>query len=151
MMDFSEKPKFPGVNKESLRQAVTIDDKDLFGSRIVQTGSATTIRSIDIGLQVYVSDYMRAYVEKFHSYMFYDKCLHGCECSFGAKDCACPVDQPYIVEHFFEASHVSSGIQNGIRAKVQRWKALEILNDWNSSATQEAVSGKHPVRWVYFL
>jgi hypothetical protein len=43
------------------------------------------------------------------------------------------------------------GVQDGVRITVARWRALELLNEWNNNSTQEAVKGKRPVRWVYFL
>lgn len=150
-MDFPEPKPIVGVNAESVGRQIIVDDKDLFGHRIIQTGTENTIRSIDIGLSVYISEYMRAYVDKFYSYMYYDDCLHGHGWGLSDKECDCPLKKPYITEGFFEASHLMRGVEDGVRIKVQRWKALEILNEWNSSSSQESVRGKNPIRWVYFL
>jgi hypothetical protein len=151
MMDFPERKPIVGESKDALRHSIHVDGKDLFGARIIQTGTEDTIRSIDIGLQVYISEYMRAHVDKFYEYMFYDTCLHGHDLGWSMKECNCPLKTPYITEKFFEAGHFMRGVQDGVRITIARWRALELLNEWNNNSTQEAVKGKRPVRWVYFL
>jgi hypothetical protein len=151
MMSLPEPKPIIGTNTESVGRAVVIDSKDLFGARVIQVGTENSIRGIDIGLNVYIDDYMRAYVDKYYSYMYYDECLHGHNYWGSAKECDCPIKKPYITEHFFEANLLMRGVEEGVRVKVQRWKALEVLNDFNNSATQEAVRWQRPVRWVYFL
>jgi hypothetical protein len=158
MMSLGERKDAIGVTKESFRNQTVVDSKDLFGARVVESADPDKSRSIDIGLNVYINDYMRAYVDKFYSYMHYDECLHGHEYRFfNEKGCDCPIGSPYIAEHFFEAGHFIKGAQDGVRMTVQRWRALELLNEWNKSAAETAVNGVYkgdkpkPIRWVYFL
>jgi len=103
----------------------------------------------DIAANVYMTDFMREEVSEFSSLNYYERCL--CVNSWHSfEPCTCCIKQPYIHKDYFKAYHLCPGA-NDVPVKISRWKALEILNDWNLDQSKEALKGKRSMRWVYFL
>jgi len=103
----------------------------------------------DITAQVYMTDFMIEKVSEFASFNYYDRCL--CVHTwYSTESCTCKVGQPYIHKGYFKAYHLCPGADDAL-VKISRWKALEIINDWNLNQSKEALEVNRGFRWVYFL
>jgi hypothetical protein len=103
----------------------------------------------EITAHVYMTDFMIEQVSEFACFNYYDRCLHGCSI-WGIRPCTCPIEKPFISRSKFVAYHLAPGADE-TPVKVARWKALEIINDWNENQTKESLKQKRQCRWVYFL
>ena len=128
------------------------------GRKYIHTSSCTPRRdrvngvsSEEITLGVYMSDYMKENIRYFCSFMYYDSCLHGHTLMLSAKSCDCPIKKPYIAYHSFTIGHLCSCAENTGEIKIPRWKALEIISDWNRGSAVESREQSRPMRWSYFL
>lgn len=102
----------------------------------------------EITADVYMTDFMKELVGEFGTFTYYDVCLHGHD--FRGKECTCPIKKPYLKKGKFRVHHLVSAAED-TPIRIPRWKALEIINDWNRKHAEESAEGQRPIRWVNFL
>ena len=103
-----------------------------------------------ITIGVYMSDYMKENVKYFATLIRYDMCLHGHNMFMSTSECGCPIGKSYTAIGEFKAHHICPSAEGG-DIKIPRWKALEIISDWNRNHALECKKNNRPVRWFYFL
>jgi hypothetical protein len=113
--------------------------------------SPHSVNREEITSHIFMTDYMRELVGEFGEYIHYDSCLHGHD--FGwehSRECNCPIKKPYLKKGVFRLHHLVNGCDS-MRVCIPRWKALEILNDWNRNHARECAEQNRTIRWTYFL
>jgi len=102
----------------------------------------------EITADVYMTDFMKELVGEFGVYMYYDQCLHGHD--LYGETCTCPIKKPYLKKGKFRVHHLVPAAAN-TPVQIPRWKALEIVNDWNRHHAEECAEQQRPIRWLNFL